>query len=335
MKQTPEPPKSPAERRAAIVAAFCLAKNKRSKKAVAKKAYADLSARFAQSYVKSTISHIRSALRATGADDTLFACESKGGVVPDDLYAELNQQKRAKLWERHNNLRPLDAAEHKRKVMSLLTSDDPHLLALGIMAATGRRMAEVLLTGEFFNPKGASVAFAGQTKTRGATGTRQDAYRIPTLIPGEQAMLLLDKLRAKLAKIQSCAEAHERFAGQLNLKTKRTFGLDWTPKDLRAAYAAICYALKTTKKTSPVAYYSEILGHKLDSKDGAGDLDTPLSYFVFEVVGHWSPDMATYAAAENAETPASKPASGKRVRPPDKNRNQAAKNTKAKPPNNK
>lgn len=282
--------------------------------------YEAAAARYAPASVKNLVTAIRKALRDAGHDDEIFASNAKGGVVPDSLYEGLNTAKIEELWERHNNLRPLDPDEYLQQINRFIhayrTSPKPNALdlALYIIGVTGRRPAEILLTGEFFEPGKPgetfgrkSVMFAGQTKTRGADGTQQDAYRIPTLIKGKDVAALLDELRAAMlhdygdAFPSDTQEVNRRFSSSMGMRCKRTFqSLEWTPKTMRAAYAAITYSMHGhPTRQSPVAFYSKVLGHRNLGKDkDAGDLETPLSYFLFQIKDGWRPNLSRYIPDE-------------------------------------
>lgn len=75
----------------------------------------------------------------------------------------------------------------------LLESDNPHELAVGLIAATGRRPHEILARGKFTTIEGESyqVNFEGQGKKRG----EKPVFKISTLFPSGYIIERLKKLR--------------------------------------------------------------------------------------------------------------------------------------------
>lgn len=171
-----------------------------------------------------------------------------------------------------------------------LSSQDWREKAVGVAALTGRRMAEVLIYGDFSDSEGSKsgfVNFAGQAKTRGAEGTMQGAYPIPVLAPAAYVLAALKSIHAERPELRGMEynTFHDTHASKLTMATRRVFSGAFSEvpktKDLRAGYAAILYAkfLKTNKGKgkSVIEFYASILGHKLFASGGAADL-TAASY---------------------------------------------------------
>lgn len=95
--------------------------------------------------------------------------------------------------DRLENSTEIDPDRYLETTGKLLTSDDPHELAVGLIAATGRRPHEILARAKFtaIVDKPYHVVFAGQGKKRGETPT----FEIATLYPAEQVIKALTKLR--------------------------------------------------------------------------------------------------------------------------------------------
>ena len=106
-------------------------------------------------------------------------------------------------WEKRNQTtRVIDRVEHSTEIdpdrylqttAKLLVSTDPHELAVGLIAATGRRPHEILARAKFtpIKDKTHAVSFEGQGKKRG----EKPVFDIPTLFPGKVIVKALARLR--------------------------------------------------------------------------------------------------------------------------------------------
>jgi hypothetical protein len=104
---------------------------------------------------------------------------------------ERNQSTRA--IDRLENSTELDPDTYLEVTGKLLESEDPHELAVGIIAATGRRPHEVIARAKFYPLEGKPyhVMFEGQGKKRG----EKPKFEIATLYPAEYVIKCLAKLR--------------------------------------------------------------------------------------------------------------------------------------------
>ena len=102
-----------------------------------------------------------------------------------------NQSTRA--IDRLENSTELDPDTYLEVTGKLLESEDPHELAVGIVAATGRRPHEVIARAKFYPVEGKPyhVMFEGQGKKRG----EKPKFEIATLYPAEYVHKCLAKLR--------------------------------------------------------------------------------------------------------------------------------------------
>jgi len=106
-------------------------------------------------------------------------------------------------WEKRNQTtRVIDRVEHSTEIdpdrylqttAKLLVSTDRHELAVGLIAATGRRPHEILARAKFtpIKDKTHAVSFEGQGKKRG----EKPVFDIPTLFPGKVIVKALARLR--------------------------------------------------------------------------------------------------------------------------------------------
>src|SRR5919202_949816 len=108
-----------------------------------------------------------------------------------DQWQNRNQSSRA--IDRLENSTEIEPVTYIEVTGQLLASDDPHELAVGIIAATGRRPHEVIARAKFTPIEGKSyhVMFEGQGKKRGET----PKFEIATLYPADYLIKCLAKLR--------------------------------------------------------------------------------------------------------------------------------------------
>ena len=108
-----------------------------------------------------------------------------------DQWQNRNQSSRA--IDRLENSTEIEPVTYIEVTGHLLASDDPHELAVGIIAATGRRPHEVIARAKFSQVEGKSyhVMFQGQGKKRGET----PVFEIATLYPADYVIKALAKLR--------------------------------------------------------------------------------------------------------------------------------------------
>ena len=126
------------------------------------------------------------------------------GLKPEE-YNQLNAESNVQKESRLDNGTLLEPQSFLEAVGKLLTSDDYKELAVGIIAATGRRPSEVLLRGDFTPAKTTDLLFpenqpithwlmfSGQVKKRRNTATEK--YPIATLFPSDFIIKSVKRLR--------------------------------------------------------------------------------------------------------------------------------------------
>lgn len=119
---------------------------------------------------------------------------------------ERNQTTR--VIDRLENSTEIDPDRYLETTGKLLASDDPHELAVGIIAATGRRPHEIIARAKFttIKDKPYHVLFGGQGKKRGDT----PVFEIPTLYPADYVV----KALARLQKDSSIVALLREVSGQ-------------------------------------------------------------------------------------------------------------------------
>lgn len=170
--------------------------------------------------------------------------------------------------------------------LELLNSGIRYKVATGLMLLTGRRTAEIFLTGHFAPVQNNSnkAVFSGQIKRKDKDA---NSYQIPLLAKyktisaahtwlqnqydGKTAPNVPTKPNQKFAPtpaFKDIADVNKCVAANLGRTVKSEFGAylgaDVTPHDLRKAYVAIChYQLKTKDTFRETA--EKILGHSGDA----------------------------------------------------------------------
>ena len=162
---------------------------------------------------------------------------------------------------------------------SLLTANSYYERILGLCALTGRRGIEIATSAIFERIDANSVLFTGQAKTRGRPAA---PYAIPTLTNSIRVIDALATIRDDCPELVLKPELfHNRTSRELGRRSRvfsRCFSNnDARPKDLRAAYAEICWLVMDERETGKALYLSRVLGH------GDNDLLTAQSYDDFTI----------------------------------------------------
>ena len=191
----------------------------------------------------------------------------------------LNRQYCQKVAKEHQNLRPLKNYDQMiEKAVQLLGGISIYDRILGLACLTGRRAAEIGCTAKFQALRKDWMLFDGQLKGK----TRLlSTYEIPVLADGT---LIIDAIRSirdeKPHWEDNTILFHDCGSRELSLRVKRHFS-DFIDnpavKDLRAAYAEICYDKFGTIRTGKSRFFSNILGH------GEDDIITGQSYIDFYI----------------------------------------------------
>lgn len=185
--------------------------------------------------------------------------------------------------QKTSSQRIITTAEAERLIgeaRALLCDTNFLRITAGLLLITGRRPIEIVKTGQFTFPKTGRrthIVFDGQAKTK---EREQPAYRIPVLAERDLIKLALGNLRRsrQYGEFQSIDNdaIHTRISPDLNGVVKRHYGLLWSPKKLRALYAAYCYAKFAPVHYDEIVYMGEVLGH--GHGEGHADIMTPQSY---------------------------------------------------------
>lgn len=192
-----------------------------------------------------------------------------------DTHKERQKPTEDKKTEQRRNLAPINCFDkYIETIERLLDSSDYRELAVGLIAASGRRISEILSTASFTQTGQFEADFEGQLKAKKQTG-KYPAY---TLVESYKVVDGLLKLR-RMAEIKemknwNLAEIDSGKNNTINRFVKANFGdlidpphgeSELSSKNLRAAYAAIAIYLFCPSNHSESLFIKERLGHTSDS----------------------------------------------------------------------
>ena len=192
-----------------------------------------------------------------------------------EMHDERMQPTKEKKDEQRRNLTPINCVDkYLETVEKLLISYDYRELAVGLIAATGRRISEILSTASFTQLGQFEVGFEGQLKAKGQTGE----YPAFTIVESALVVDGLLKLR-RMAEIKemkhwNLAEIDSGKNNTVNRYVKQHFAeliepphgeKELSSKNLRAAYAAIAIYLFCPGNHSESLFIKERLGHTSDA----------------------------------------------------------------------
>ena len=127
------------------------------------------------------------------------------GLADTKWHGEGGINTKTVVLDRLENRRKVEVAKYLETTIKLLQSDDPHELAVGLVAASGRRPVEILARGSFnyatelpeYLKPGYFVNFRGQAKKRDYDVPEDERveYRIGVLVPAEFFLAAFGRFR--------------------------------------------------------------------------------------------------------------------------------------------
>jgi hypothetical protein len=223
----------------------------------------------------------------SGIADTNF--NGKGGINTKTV-----------VLDRLENQQEIPVSDYLETTVKLLQSNDPHELAVGLIAASGRRPIEILARGSFtleeelpkYLKPGYFINFRGQAKKR-EYDTPEDErteYRIGVLVPAKSFLQAFDRFRSmpeakeltEFLKTESekgtdpekiNATIDDRRGNSLRRVVQRNFtslpkrqkDTELNPKALRAVYVALITERDCPKNINRLLWASRAVGHFVDS----------------------------------------------------------------------
>lgn len=194
---------------------------------------------------------------------------------PRKIHDERMQPTKERKDEQRRNLQPINCVDkYIETIEILLHSQDYRELVVGLIAATGRRVSEILSTASFTQKGQFEVYFEGQLKTKG----EDRKYPAFTLVESAKVIDGILKLRRmteiKDMKHWNLAEIDSGKNNTINRYVRESFGelikspygeKELSSKNLRAAYAAIAIHLFCPVNHSESLFIKEHLGHVCDA----------------------------------------------------------------------
>lgn len=209
--------------------------------------------------------------------------------IPLEMTVANKRSYREMIAEQSVNLTSVDAFSFVCTARALVDSDRPLETLAALTMLTGRRPWELATPGAFravkadeaLNgvPVSHQVAFCNQAKVRGREVV---PYCIPLLAPADEVLYAYANFHASIEPYVSREDFDMRCGRRLGWICRNLFGLLWTPKELRALYAATVTRLFAPQSCSEVAYFAQVLGHRLASGSRV-DVATATSYQKYSV----------------------------------------------------
>lgn len=237
------------------------------------------------------MSQVRNAIKAWASEVPLdennsYPQRTKNGVInqhvallvmnfSSDFHFERMQPTEEKKQTQRRNLVDINNVDQYQAVIeNLLESRGWREVTVGLIAATGRRAAEILKTAEFKQVGQFEVEFSGQLK---AKGEERKSYLTFTLIESNKVCDALLRLRRmpeiKKLKRKTLAEIDSGSNNTINRLVVEIFSpiiepptgeLQLSTKNLRASYVALAIYLFCPWKQEPSQFIRERLGHTSD-----------------------------------------------------------------------
>jgi len=235
------------------------------------------------------------------------------GLKPEE-YEALNKREADKKVKRLDNRTKIEVKGYLDKIGELLVSDNPHELAVGLIAATGRRPHEILARANFklvkaselnypeHQPETHWLMFEGQGKKLG----KAVPYPIATLYPSAFIIKALKRLRNSPECKQLIADIESEFPNDLikqndAIDSRRNTSLNRVVREdladilavrhereniscgsLRAAYARLATERDCPPDKNDLMWASRLLGHFSEGGDIRGLLTTA-GYFDYYI----------------------------------------------------
>ncbi len=219
-------------------------------------------------------------------DSNSYPQQTKTGIVrqhysllymnyPREMHDERMQPTKEKKDEQRRNLTPINCVDtYLETVEKLLVSYDYRELAVGLIAATGRRISEILSTASFTQLGQFEVSFEGQLKAKGQTGEYPAFTIVESALVVDGILKLRRMAEIKEMKHWNLAEIDSGKNNTVNRYVKEHFGeliepphgeKELSSKNLRAAYAAIAIYQFCPSNHSESLFIKERLGHTSDA----------------------------------------------------------------------
>jgi hypothetical protein len=254
------------------------------------------------------------------------------GLADTKWHGEGGINTKTVVLDRLENCREVKVNEYLETVSKLLLSDDPHELAVGLIAASGRRPIEILVRGSFaiaseippYLKPGYFVSFKGQAKKRDYDMTEDERtdYRIGVLVPADAILAafkrfrnmpetkeLLGLLKTETKKGTDPESINDKIEGMRGNSLRRVVAREFANflparfgdseinnKSLRAVYVRLITDRDCPKNIADILWASRSVGHFIDTQKPDDSqlrhLLTTLGYF-----DYYADDYVPFIAA--------------------------------------
>ena len=224
------------------------------------------------------------------------------GLATTKWHGEGGINTKTVVLDRLENRREINVTSYMETTLKLLQSDDPHELAVGLIAASGRRPVEILVRGSFtlavklppYLKSGYFVNFRGQAKKRDYDIPLDERveYRIGVLVPAElflhafkrfrnlpEVKELLDLVRAESQKGTDPEAINDMIDSRRGNSLRRVVSQEFSSflparfgdtelnnKSLRAIYVRLVTDRDCPKNIADLLWASRSVGHFIDEK---------------------------------------------------------------------
>ncbi len=199
----------------------------------------------------------------------------------------------ASVRKREDHMRFLEEPEQIVAVATeLLTSKQWAEVVIGLAALTGRRLGEILQSGEIHPKSLYSITFKGHLKNK-KLGLR--AYEIPVLCEASKVLSAWSRVR----RIVDCRKMEEdliskTFGGDVSEAANRHFAALVPPiygdtglssKTMRKVYARLAVFFLCPRETNELAFFPTVLGHYWEDENGEDQLNvqTSVAYTDYDI----------------------------------------------------
>jgi hypothetical protein len=243
---------------------------------------------------------------SSGSEARHYALD--GFTYPIEVQAQLRAATTQNANARQDDRQPVDLDAYMGKVNVLLASNDPIDLIIAIAAVTGRRHTEVVSLGQLQPHRGEMAQLIPQghpylLRFTGQQKTAKPAYDLLTLVPAQDVLLAIEKLRASadihdLAGVASDDPRMEALNARVNRRVVKV--LDEvlpTPKGFtnisihrcRAVYVPIALHYFCPANMAEQRLAQHLLGHVLLDDTTTSNASVTGHYYQYYLTRHGQP----------------------------------------------
>lgn len=238
----------------------------------------------------------RNAPEVAGETRTHYALEYL--KYENDQYAQDRAETNEHNNDRQDNPGDVELDPYLAKLEELAQSDEPELMLIAIVMATGRRHVEAATQGQFRETQHSYLLeFEGQAKKR--DDQPNDGFEILTLLPAKQTLALIDRFRdhSDVQPLVGLDDEHpdvQKFHARVNRRVEKIFGQSGlvpvlpgfksvSIHRLRALWGAIAFHFFAPGQKNPQRFLQHYLGHVSDTLRSAANAPVTGHYFHYRL----------------------------------------------------